>query len=42
MVSNLVGSWLGARLGLNRTMNIGLALQVIATGTTGKWADSWG
>lgn len=30
VVTNLVGGWLGARLGLNRTMNIGLALQVIA------------
>ncbi|MFN3587682.1 MAG: MFS transporter, partial [Moraxellaceae bacterium] len=28
VVTNLVGGWLGARLGLNRTMNIGLALQV--------------
>lgn len=30
VVTNLVGGWLGARLGLNRTMNIGLALQVAA------------
>lgn len=30
VVTNLVGGWLGARLGLNRTMNIGLALQVVA------------
>lgn len=30
VVTNLVGGYLGARLGLNRTMNIGLALQVIA------------
>lgn len=30
VVTNLIGGWLGARLGLNRTMNIGLALQVIA------------
>ena len=28
VVTNLVGGWLGARLGLNRTMNIGLILQV--------------
>ncbi|WP_348694641.1 organoarsenical effux MFS transporter ArsJ, partial [Stutzerimonas balearica] len=28
--TNLVGGWLGARLGLNRTMNIGLGLQVVA------------
>lgn len=30
VVTNLVGGWIGARLGLNRTMNIGLALQVMA------------
>ena len=30
VVTNLIGGWLGARLGLNKTMNIGLALQVVA------------
>ncbi|MFY2764236.1 organoarsenical effux MFS transporter ArsJ [Arenimonas sp. MALMAid1274] len=30
VVTNLVGGWLGARLGLNRTMNLGLFLQVAA------------
>lgn len=30
VITNLVGGWLGARLGLNKTMNIGLALQVVA------------
>ncbi len=30
VVTNLIGGWLGARLGLNRTMNIGLFLQVVA------------
>lgn len=30
VVTNLVGGYLGARIGLNRTMNIGLALQVLA------------
>jgi predicted MFS family arabinose efflux permease len=30
VVTNLVGGWLGARIGLNRTMHIGLALQVFA------------
>jgi predicted MFS family arabinose efflux permease len=30
VVTNLLGGWLGARVGLNRTMNLGLALQVIA------------
>lgn len=28
VVTNLLGGWLGARFGLNRTMNIGLLLQV--------------
>ncbi|MCG9695508.1 organoarsenical effux MFS transporter ArsJ [Shewanella sp. Isolate11] len=32
VVTNLVGGYLGARLGLNRTMNIGLGLQVVALG----------
>lgn len=30
VVTNLVGGWLGAHLGLNKTMNIGLCLQVLA------------
>lgn len=30
VVTNLIGGWLGARLGLNVTMNLGLVLQVIA------------
>ena len=30
VITNLVGGWLGARIGLNRTMNIGLGLQVAA------------
>ncbi|ADZ90044.1 organoarsenical effux MFS transporter ArsJ [Marinomonas mediterranea] len=32
VVTNLVGGWLGARIGLNKTMNIGLALQILALG----------
>jgi predicted MFS family arabinose efflux permease len=32
VVTNLLGGWLGARLGLNRTMNIGLGLQIVALG----------
>ncbi len=32
VVTNLVGGWLGARLGLNRTMNLGLGLQILALG----------
>ena len=30
VITNLVGGWLGAHIGLNRTMNIGLAMQVVA------------
>ena len=30
VITNLLGGWLGARWGLNRTMNIGLGLQIIA------------
>ena len=30
VITNLVGGWLGACLGLNRTMNLGLAMQVVA------------
>lgn len=30
VITNLVGGYLGAQLGLNRTMNIGLGMQVIA------------
>ncbi|OHU88121.1 MULTISPECIES: organoarsenical effux MFS transporter ArsJ [Pseudoalteromonas] len=30
VVTNLVGGWLGARLGLNKTMNLGLSLQILA------------
>ena len=36
VVTNLLGGWLGARIGLNRTMNIGLALQVLASLTVRK------
>ena len=28
VITNLIGGWLGARIGLNRTMNLGLALQI--------------
>jgi len=30
VITNLVGGWLGARLGLSKTMNIGLFLQILA------------
>ena len=32
VATNFVGGWLGARLGLNRTMNVGLGLQIVALG----------
>lgn len=30
VVTNLLGGWLGARIGLNRTMHLGVALQLVA------------
>lgn len=30
VITNLLGGYLGARIGLNRTMNLGLAMQVVA------------
>lgn len=30
VITNLLGGWLGARLGLNKTMNIGLFMQVVS------------
>ncbi|MEH6496624.1 MAG: organoarsenical effux MFS transporter ArsJ [Pseudomonas marincola] len=30
VITNLIGGWVAARLGLNHTMNIGLALQILA------------
>ena len=30
VVTNLIGGWLGAHIGLNRLMHIGLGLQVVA------------
>ena len=30
VLTNLFGGWLGARIGLNKTMNIGLFLQIAA------------
>jgi MFS family permease len=40
VITNLVGGWLGAKLGLNKTMNIGLGLQIVALGmlcVPGDW-----
>ncbi|TVU68201.1 organoarsenical effux MFS transporter ArsJ [Pseudoalteromonas distincta] len=39
VITNLVGGWLGARLGLNKTMNIGLAIQIIALGMLAVLAE---
>lgn len=30
VVTNLFGGWVGARIGLNRTMNVGLAMQILS------------
>jgi MFS-type transporter involved in bile tolerance (Atg22 family) len=30
VVTNLVGGWLGARIGLNLTMHIGMGMQIVA------------
>ncbi|WMN60040.1 organoarsenical effux MFS transporter ArsJ [Pseudoalteromonas xiamenensis] len=32
VITNLFGGWLGARVGLNKTMNLGLMLQIVALG----------
>lgn len=40
VITNLVGGWLGAHLGLNKTMNVGLGLQLVALATLcvpGDW-----
>jgi len=40
VVTNLVGGWLGARIGLNLTMHIGMGLQVVAL-TALTVPDAW-
>ncbi|MGB0722489.1 MAG: organoarsenical effux MFS transporter ArsJ [Gammaproteobacteria bacterium] len=40
VVTNLVGGWLGARIGLNLTMNIGMGMQVVALGLLAV-PDAW-
>lgn len=40
VATNLVGGWLGARIGLNLTMHIGMLLQVIALGML-TVPDAW-
>jgi MFS family permease len=39
VITNLIGGWLAARIGLNKTMNIGLALQIIALSMLAVPAD---
>lgn len=39
VITNLIGGWLGARLGLNKTMNTGLILQIIALAMLAVPAD---
>lgn len=39
VITNLIGGWLGAQLGLNKTMNLGLALQIIALSMLAVPAD---
>jgi predicted MFS family arabinose efflux permease len=40
IVTNLVGGWLGARIGLNLTMHIGMGMQVVALGLL-TVPDAW-
>jgi len=40
IVTNLVGGWLGARIGLNLTMHIGMGMQVLALGML-TVPDAW-
>jgi predicted MFS family arabinose efflux permease len=40
IVTNLVGGWLGARIGLNLTMHIGMGMQVVALGML-TVPDAW-
>lgn len=40
IVTNLVGGWLGARIGLNMTMHIGMGLQVVALSAL-TLPDAW-
>ncbi len=40
IVTNLVGGWLGARIGLNLTMHVGMVMQVIALGMLTA-PDAW-
>ena len=39
VITNLVGGWLGSSLGLNKTMNIGLAIQIVSLAMLAVPAD---
>jgi len=41
IVTNLVGGWVGARSGLNRTLTVGLAIQVVALLLLSLHDPSW-
>ena len=41
VVTNLVGGWLGARLGLKATLFAGLAIQILALGMLGVVPPAW-
>lgn len=41
VVTNLIGGWVGARTGLNRTLTVGLSLQVVALIVLSLHQPSW-
>jgi predicted MFS family arabinose efflux permease len=41
IITNLVGGWVGSRHGLNRTLVMGLGLQIVALGTLTFESTSW-
>lgn len=41
IVTNLVGGWVGARMGLTTTLFAGLAIQVVALGTLSLFDPTW-
>lgn len=41
IVTNITGGWLGSRVGLNRTLTLGLGLQIVALTCLTLLQDSW-
>ncbi len=41
IITNLTGGWIGARFGLNRTLFVGLALQIVALSALTAVSPSW-